>query len=119
VMHKQTDAQTQSGALVVPTKEGTCRHYFERMAARRWTQLANNGDYLARRIVADRTLQGRMPFQRNVTKVVAVVVLFIVPIFMRLYIYCALRVLLTNTHAYAIPSIAVGRSDLRLGSRAR
>jgi len=45
-----------------------CTHYMERMAARRWLQLANTGDYVARREVARRLAEGRGTWERNATK---------------------------------------------------
>lgn len=45
-----------------------CTHYMERMAARRWIQLANTGDFLARREIARRIAEGRGSWERNTTK---------------------------------------------------
>jgi len=45
-----------------------CSLYFAKQAARRWTQLANSGDFLAKREIADRVYAGREPFDRNLTQ---------------------------------------------------
>jgi TPR repeat protein len=47
--------ESRGGGRVLPGlgSEERCRFFFDKLAARRWMQLANTGDYLARREVAE------------------------------------------------------------------